>query len=87
MIIKRHIQFLKHFKKRILPFPYLHKRFEERLSLFIQDPQNPLLKDHKLIGSLKNLRAFSVTGDVRIIYKITNEILELYDIGSHNQVY
>ncbi|MDO8609629.1 MAG: type II toxin-antitoxin system mRNA interferase toxin, RelE/StbE family [bacterium] len=49
--------------------------------------QNPLLKDHKLIGSLNGLRAFSITGDVRVVYRIEGDILELYDIGSHNQVY
>lgn len=87
MNIRRHAQFLKSYKKRILPYPRLNKKFEERVSLFIQDAQNQLLKDHKLVGSLQGLRAFSVTGDIRVVYRLSGEILELYDIGSHNQVY
>ena len=88
MIIRRHKQFLKNYKKRILPYHNLDTAFEERITLFIQDSKNPILKDHKLIGSLKNLRAFSVTGDIRVVYRIVEgSIIELYNIGSHNQVY
>ena len=87
MIIRRHRQFIKNYKKRILPNSQLDKRFEERLELFHQDRQNPLLKNHKLIGSMEGLRAFSVTGDIKVVYRAIGEIIELYDIGSHNQVY
>lgn len=87
MIIRRHRQFLKNYKKRILPYRNLDKKFEERLNLFIHDSKNPKLKDHKLIGSLIGLRAFSLTGDIRVVYRVVERIVELYDIGSHNQVY
>lgn len=87
MIIRRHPQFLKNYKKRVLAYPNLDKKFEERLKLFLQDAKNPVLKDHKLVGVLEGLRAFSVAGDVRVVYRIIKGVLELYDIGSHNQVY
>ena len=87
MIIVRHNTFKKNYKKRIFPNKNLDKKFEERLNLFIGNPRNPELKDHKLAGSLKGLRAFSVTGDVRVVYRINKDVMELYDIGSHNQVY
>lgn len=87
MIITRHNLFRKHYKKRILPYRNLDRRFENRLKLFLQDPQNPELKDHRLIGSLKGLRAFAITGDIRVVYQILNDVLELYDVGSHAQVY
>lgn len=87
MIIRRHRQFLKNYKKRILTHLNLDKKFEERLNLFIQDSKNPKLKDHKLLGSLEGFRAFSVTGDIRVVYRVIEGVIEFYDIGSHNQVY
>lgn len=87
MIVARHKVFKKNFKKRILPDPVLVVKFEERLSLLLSDPRNPILKDHMLVGKKAGYRAFSVTGDIRVVYKIKGDVLRLYDIGSHNQVY
>ncbi len=87
MKIKYHKVFKKHFKKRVATNPKLVKKFQKRLELLISDPQNPILKDHRLIGSLKEYRSFAVTGDVRVVYKIKRNVIYLYDIGSHNQVY
>ncbi len=85
--IAYHRSFLKHFKSRISPKPALQKRFYERLALFMGDPTNPTLEDHPLKGDRAEYRSFSVAGDVRITYKIESEVIRLYDIGSHNQVY
>lgn len=87
MIVARHRIFLKNFKKRIIPYSNLVLKFEERLSLFLADPGSPVLKDHALVGEKSGYRAFSVTGDIRVVYKIEGDTLRLYDIGSHNQVY
>ena len=87
MIIRRHRHFLKNYKKRILPHRNLDRRFEEKLNILIQDSKNPILKDHKLLGSFVGFRAFSVTGDIRVVYRIVKGVIELYDIGSYNQVY
>ena len=80
--------FLKHFKKRITPSKKISNQFNNRILLFSQNPQHPLLKDHMLIGSKEGLRAFSVSGDIRVVYRI--EIIGEYtllDIGTHSQVY
>ena len=87
MRLARHKTFNKHFKARILPKGNLTERFEKRLNLFLENPQNPLLRDHRLTGKMRDYRAFWVTGDVRVVYKIKAEEVELYDIGTHNQVY
>ncbi|MEK7565969.1 MAG: type II toxin-antitoxin system YafQ family toxin [Patescibacteria group bacterium] len=80
--------FDKSFGKRILGHASLEKKFKERASLFLLDRTNPVLKDHKLSGKKEGLRAFSITGDIRIIYTRVTENLALFlDIGSHNQVY
>jgi addiction module RelE/StbE family toxin len=85
--IIRHKQFDKHFRTRIAPNPKLVKQFEQRLALFIQGVRDYPLEDHALIGTMKGLRAFSVGGDLRVVYHETNQYYEFLDVGSHNQVY
>ena len=79
--------FKKDFRSRILPHENLVKRFEERLELFLTDPKNPILQDHALVGKRINLRAFSVTGDIGVVYFVKDGELYLLDIGTHAQVY
>jgi len=82
-----HRQFRKNFKKQILPYPKIVSRFKQRLQLRLKNPASPLLRDHKLIGAKSEYRSFSVAGDIRVVYKIEDDIFRLYDIGTHNQVY
>ena len=88
MNVKLHPQFVKSYDKRISKNSKLVKKVSERLIIFQKDPTNPLLKDHMLTGKKSHLRAFWITGDIRIVYlpRSTDEVL-LFDIGSHNQVY
>lgn len=83
-----HAQFIKSYNKRIARDAKLVKKVSERLKLFKQDRTNPILKDHELSGKKSQLRAFWITGDIRIVYLPVsqNEIIFI-DIGSHNQVY
>ncbi len=87
MKVGRHRQFRKHFKQRIVSNISLVKKFDERLRLFLLDSKQPLLFDHPLFGSKKTFRTFSVTGDIRVVYRIEGDMIRLYDIGTHNQVY
>jgi len=79
--------FIKSYKRRIEPHLNLDNQFREKFVLFLQDPTNPLLRDHKLIGKMSNFRAFKVSGDLRVVYKKIDDNFYLYDIGTHNQVY
>ena len=79
--------FLKNYRKRIQKESNLDQKFRQKLSLLTKNPKNSLLKKHSLRGKMKKYCAFSVTGNCRVIYKIKKNIIELYDIGSHNQVY
>jgi addiction module RelE/StbE family toxin len=63
------------------------EKFNERFELFLISSKNPLLRDHQLIGKKKTYRAFWITGDIRVVYKIDRDNIYLYDVGSHNQVY
>lgn len=87
MKIQYHRGFLKSYKKRVAPYPKLEKQFKAQLAKLLKDSKDLSLRDHKLIGKKKNFRAFSVTGDIRVVYIIVDSNIWLYDIGSHNQVY
>lgn len=79
--------FKKNYAKRIASHENLNGRFEQRYDLFVENPKNEVLKDHALRGSMRGLRAFSVTGDIRVVYFIRDNIAYFVDIGTHSQVY
>lgn len=79
--------FKKSYKKRIQSNLNLVRKFEERYDLFVADSSDIALKDHALAGKLQDHRAFSVTGDIRVIYYTHEKIIYFVDIGTHNQVY
>ena len=79
--------FKKNYLKRIFPHKNLHRRFQERHNLFTEDSRNTIIEDHALSGKMKGYRAFSITGDIRVVYYIQNHIAYFLDIGTHNQIY
>ena len=87
MKIHYHKNFIKSYKRRILHNVLLDKKFQERLKLFINDQTNSTLRDHALKGKKSNCRAFSITGDIRVIYEEAGDGVLLLNIGTHNQVY
>lgn len=88
MIIELHPRFKKHYKKRVVHNTKLVKQTEKRIALFQKNPHHSLLKNHSLFGKKTHLRAFSITGNIRIIYFPTSKNRVLFlDIGTHNQVY
>lgn len=87
MIITYHRNFKKHFKKRILPNPNLTSKFQQRLSLFTENPSSSILLDHPLGGDYLGYRSFSIAGDIRVIYRKTETSFVFIDIGTHNQLY
>lgn len=83
-----HKSFLKSYGKRIKNDQKLKLQAINRVELFKTDRSNSILKDHQLTGEKQGLRAFSITGDIRIVYRLVSDnFVEFLDIGSHNQVY
>lgn len=85
--IKRHKTFEKHFKQRISPNKNLADKFKTRLAQFMAGELGHPLNDHALTGKLTGRRAFSIAGDIRVIYIELEDMTVFLDIGSHNQVY
>ena len=79
--------FIKIYKKRFGHQSNIRQQFDERLRMFSDNTANPLLRDHQLKGKRVGYRAFSISGDIRVVYYIHNNTAYFIDIGTHNQVY
>jgi mRNA interferase YafQ len=54
---------------------------------FAADPQDPLLRTHKLKGELSAYWAFSVDDDLRVLFRWNGEEAFLVNLGSHDEIY
>ena len=83
--IREHRSFKKYFHKLSQKQKVL---FIQRLQILKDNPKHPFLKIHPLKGNLYGFYAFSLGGDLRVRFKwINKDIIRLYKIGTHNQVY
>lgn len=85
------IEYTRHFKKRykqrVGNNPKLIKQLEERVEQFLHGVRDEPLNDHPLKGKMKPHRAFSIAGDIRVVYREEPDAYYFVDIGKHNQVY
>ena len=65
----------------------LTHQFKERLLLFMAGDLGYPLYDHALTGKLDGKRAFSITGEIRVVYVELEDAIVLLDVGTHKQVY
>ena len=87
MEVKYHKNFVKNYKSRYQGNDKIKTQFQKRLKLFIENSDNTILKNHNLKGQKISLKAFSITGDVRVVYMEKDNVAYFLDIGTHNQVY
>ena len=57
------------------------------LRRFAADPQDPLLRTHKLKGELGSYWAFSVDDDLRVLFRWAGDEAFLVNLGSHDEIY
>jgi len=68
--------------------PEKAERIRNRLEEFEKDPFATTLKNHKLSGKLKELRAIVVDYDCRIVFQFIGKSKALLvSIGTHEEVY
>jgi mRNA interferase YafQ len=85
--IKRHKQFLKDYKDAKVSDKHFVK-FTLFLAALIQNKELPKeALDHSLKGEWQGWREFHVSGDLLVIYKIRDDVLELARIGSHSELF
>lgn len=85
--IKRHKQFLKDFSKCTISDQH-YAKFIVYLSTLLKEEQLPSESlDHSLKAEYNGFREFHISGDLLVIYKINDDILNLVRIGSHSSLF
>jgi addiction module RelE/StbE family toxin len=81
-------RFKRNLKKYISKHPEMEDKIKDKLKLFTENPYAPELRNHKLSGQLKDLRAIVIDYDCRIVFRFVekNSVL-LISIGTHDEVY
>jgi len=79
----------KRFEKDFSKLPQVTKKKAiATLEKFIENPQNPTLRNHGLLGKWKGHFSINVTGDTRAVYfVIEDDIVRFVAIGSHSELY
>ena len=82
------INFHKNFEKQYKKLKVNEqKKAQERLSIFLKNPFNPLLNNHPLKGKYLDYRSINITGDLRAIFKKSSKEIIFVAIGSHSNLY
>jgi len=79
----------KNFEKKLSKLSKSVKiKLKEKLRIFMENPSNILLNNHKLHGKYKNYRSINITGDYRIIFEeLENNCILLVNINTHSELY
>lgn len=89
--MKRKIEYspgyLRQAKKIAKKYPHLKKTYTNLLEKLLINPFDPALHTHPLKGNLKGKYACSLTQDLRVVFKLYDDIVHLLYIGSHDEVY
>lgn len=71
--------------------PEIKIAFQDALELFLDDPNNPHLRNHALKEKFADYRSIDVTDDWRALFKInksdTNTTITFHILGTHDQLY
>jgi len=85
--IATHKVFTKDLKKAQLNPTNTNKLFLY-ISLLLEEKELPAVaNDHALQGEWKDTREFHISGDLVVIYRIEENVLELLRIGTHSQLF
>lgn len=68
--------------------PKLELEIQKRIGWFKKNPQDTRLQNHALLNRMLGKFAFSITGDIRIVYEwIGKNTVRFLAIGGHKKVY
>ena len=79
----------KNFKKRYIKFTKpIRQKCDQKLVIFSENPYDPLLHNHQLLGKYQGYRSINITADIRALYKIVSEDEVLFVfLGTHSELY
>lgn len=83
------IRFHRNFEKA---YQKLRKREQQkaqkRLTLFLENPYDPMLNNHPLKGKYLDYRSINITGDLRAIYKFKGDDESIFvALDTHSKLY
>jgi addiction module RelE/StbE family toxin len=85
MKVRFHKNITKRYKKLQ---PAEKKKFDERITLFMENTHNVVLDNHPLRGSFVGYRSINITGDLRAVYKVIDQETAYFVVlGTHNELY
>lgn len=79
--------FAKRAKKLLQKNPSLKNKYSDMLTKLSNNPFDPTLHTHPLSGNLKGKYGCSLTYELRVVFRLYDNIVHLLDIGSHDEVY
>lgn len=86
--IKNSRKFEQDFEELVIDDGELEYLIRDKIKLFENKPDDTRLKNHALKKKMKGQHAFSITDDIRIIYKWTGKkTVRFLAIGPHGRVY
>jgi mRNA-degrading endonuclease YafQ of YafQ-DinJ toxin-antitoxin module len=82
------VYFHKNFQKQLHKAPKnIQNKFFERLTLFVDEPTNPLLRIHTLRGDKFSYESMNVNSDYRALFLQSQTGVTFYEIGTHSELY
>lgn len=84
MTIKEY-RYTKNFQKAANKFsPKIKKIIARKIDIFLTDPFSSELKTHRLEGRLKDFYSFSISYNLRIMFRFESDnVVEFIKIGTH----
>ena len=79
----------KYFKKKVSKLPKLIKlKLVKQIHLFMSEPKNIILNNHRLNGKYSRYRSINITGNYRMIFEeLKDSSVRLIDIDTHSKLY
>jgi mRNA interferase RelE/StbE len=66
----------------------VQQQFRDRLALWLENSEHPILRVHTLHGELQGYWSMNISGDYRVVYYFnSDEDVVLALIGTHSQLY
>ena len=62
-------------------------RLKQRISLYLENPRDQQLRNHKLAGQWNGYSSINITGDLRAVFEQTETEVYFIAVGTHAQLY
>ena len=62
-------------------------RLKTRIELYLTNPRDSQLRNHKLSGKWKGYSSINISGDLRAVFEQTDDEVYFVALGTHAQLY